>query len=86
MSKCRNCRKVRRLERELGEAQLLLFAAVRNSAVLPLGIKLGKTEREISEKTFETIAEMKKIVDYAKMRKCMMLADRRKENAESDHE
>ena len=85
-SKCKNCRKVARLERKLEEAKLLLFAVVRNSAVLPLGVKLGKTEKEISEKTFETIVEIKKTVDYAKTRKCMELADRRDEDAEPDDE
>lgn len=84
MSKCKNCRRVIRLERELGEAQLLLFAAVRNTTVLPLGLKLGKTEKEISEKTFETIVEMKKAVDYAKMRKCMKLANRRDKDDEEE--
>ena len=74
-SKCKTCRKVARLERKLEEAQLFLFAAVRNTAVLPLGVKLGKTEKEISEKTFQTIAEMKTTVNYEKTRKCMMLAD-----------
>ena len=82
-SKCKNCRKVARLERKLEEAQLLLFAAVR-TAVLPLGVKLGKNEKEISEKTFETIVEMKKTVDYAKTRKCMELADWTDEDAEEE--
>ena len=85
-SKCKNCRKVARLERKLEEAQLLLFAVVRNSAVLPLGVKLGKTEKEISEKIFETIVEIKKTVDYAKTRKCMELAEWRDEDAEEDSE
>lgn len=83
-SKCKNCRKVARLERKLEETQLLLFAVVRNTAVLPLGVKLGKTEKEISEKTFETIVEIKKTVDYAKTRKCMELADWRDEDAEEE--
>lgn len=78
-SKCKSCRKVARLERKLEEAHILLFAAVRNTAVLPLGVKLGKTEKEISEKTFETIVEMRNTVDYEKTRKCMMLADWREE-------
>lgn len=74
-NKCKNCRKVARLERKLEEAYILLFAVVRNSAVLPIGIKLGKTEKEISDKTFETIAEMRNTVDYKKTRRCMELAD-----------
>lgn len=85
-SKCKTCRKVARLERKLEEAQILLFAAVRNTAVLPLGVKLGKTEKEISEKTFEIIVEMRNTVDYEKTRKCMMLADWGNEDAESERE
>ena len=85
-SKCKNCRKVTRLERKLEEAYILLFAVVRSTAVLPLGVKLGKTEKEVSEKTFETIAELKKTVDYGKTRKCMDLADWRDEDAEPDDE
>lgn len=85
-SKCKTCRKVTRLERKLEEAQLLLFAVVRNTAVLPLGVKLGKTEKEISEKTFETIVEIKKTVDYEKTRRCMELADSRDEDEEEPAE
>ena len=84
-SKCKTCRKVARLERKLEEAHILLFAAVR-TAVLPLGVKLGKTEKEISEKTFETIVEMRNTVDYEKTRKCMMLADWGNEDAKSERE
>ncbi len=76
---CEACKKVAELERRLDEAQLILFAVVRNSAVLPLGSKLGKTEKEISEMTFMTIDEIKKCVDYAKMRKVMKLANRKDE-------
>lgn len=73
-SKCKKCRQMRRLERKLEETQMLLFAAVR-AATLPIGLKLGKTEKEISEKTFETIVEMKNTVDFAKIRRSMLLAD-----------
>ena len=83
-TKCKNCRKVERLERKLEEAYILLFAAIRNTAVLPLGTKLGKNEKEISEKTFETIEEMKKTVDYTKTRRCMALANWRDEDAEEE--
>lgn len=83
-SKCKNCRKVARLERKLDEAYILLFATVRNTAVLPLGVKLGKTEKEISDKTFETIAELKKTVDYNKTRRCMALAESWEEDDEED--
>ena len=74
-TKCKNCRKVARLERKLEEAYILLFVAIRTTAVLPIGAKLGKTDKEISDKTFETIAEMKNTVDYCKTRRLMELAD-----------
>ena len=84
-SKCKSCRKVAKLERRLEEAYILLFAAVRNTTVLPLGLHFGKSEKEISDKTFETIAEMKKTVDYNQTRKLMGLTEYwDKENAENE--
>lgn len=74
-SKCKVCRKVARLERKLEETYVMLFAVVRNAAVLPMGRKLGKSEKDISEKTFETIAEIRKAIDYTAMRKSMSLAE-----------
>lgn len=55
--------------------ETLLFATVRNLAILPIGQKLGKTQKEITEKTFETIEEIKKKVDIPQMRSLMRLAD-----------
>ena len=55
--------------------ETLLFATVRNLAILPIGQKLGKTQKEITEKTFETIEEIKKKVDIPQMRSLMHLAD-----------
>lgn len=49
---------------ELEKYKLLLFMAVRNSAVLPKGLELGKTEEEISKMTMETMAEMETMIDF----------------------
>lgn len=59
--------------------KLLMFAFVRNSQVAPIGYQLKKTEKQITDKTFETIKEAEKIVDFEKMRKFMNLASE-KEN------
>lgn len=52
------------------EAEVLLFAVVR-SAVLPIGLALHKTEAEITAKTWETIEEMRKMVDMNRIRALM---------------
>lgn len=59
--------------------KLLLFAFIRNSSVAPVGLKLGKSQQEITDKVFETIKEAEKIVDFEKMREFMNLASE-KEN------
>lgn len=50
--------------KELERLELTLFMVVRNSKVLPTGIKLGKSEKEISDMTKDTIKELKKIVNF----------------------
>lgn len=50
------------------KTKLILFMVVRNSQVLPTGIKLGKTEKEISDKTKETIKALEKMIDFDKAR------------------
>lgn len=37
---------------------------VRNSKVLPAGIKLGKTEKEITDMTKETIKSLEKMINF----------------------
>ena len=59
--------------------RLLMFTFVRNSQVAPVGYQLKKTEQQITDKTFETIKEAEKIVDFEKMRGYMNLASE-KEN------
>ncbi len=69
------------LEKELAETKALLFVAVRNMAVLPRGLLLGKTEAEISAKTFETIEVMKKKFNYKAVKTLMDLGANNGTNA-----
>lgn len=66
-------------EEVIKRQRLLLFAFIRNSSVAPVGLKLGKSQQEITDKVFETIKEAEKIVDFEKMREFMNLASE-KEN------
>ncbi len=50
------------------KTKLILFMVVRNSQVLPVGIKLNKTEKEISDKTKETIKGLEKMINFDKAR------------------
>lgn len=54
--------------------RLQIFAFVRNSAVLPVGIRLRKSEQEITDKTFETIEAAKAMLDVEAVRAAMNLA------------
>ena len=65
MRKMWNC-DVREMSRmsEAEKYKLLLFMVVRNSAVLPKGLELGKSEEEISKMTMETMAEMEIMIDF----------------------
>lgn len=46
--------------------KLMLFMVVRNSKVLPVGLKLNKSQKEITDKTKETIKELEKNIDFEK--------------------
>ena len=46
--------------------KLILFMVVRNSQVLPVAMKLNKTEKEITDKTKETIKDLEKMIDFKK--------------------
>lgn len=48
--------------------KLMLFIVVRNNQVLPDGIKLNKTEKEITEMTKKTITELEKMIDFEKVK------------------
>lgn len=44
--------------------ELMLFMVVRNTVVLPKGIELGKSLKEISDMTKETIREIERQIDF----------------------
>lgn len=51
---------------ELEKYKLMLFMVVRNSKVLPIGLKLNKSQKEITDKTKETIEELEKSINFEK--------------------
>ena len=57
--------------------RLQIFAFVRNSAVLPVGRRLNKSEQEITDKTFETIEAAKNMIDVEAVKAAMNLATKR---------
>lgn len=69
MNQCDECH----LNAKVEELELLLFAVVRNRAIAPIGYRMGKTEAEITAKTYETLEAIKMIVDRQKMRELMKL-------------
>ena len=48
--------------------KLALFAAIRNSTVMPAGVKLGKDMHEINKMSVETMHELLKMCDFEKLR------------------
>jgi hypothetical protein len=48
---------------------------VRNSAVLPKGLELGKSEEEISKMTIETMAEMETMIDFRRAKELYKLGE-----------
>lgn len=44
--------------------KLALFMIIRNSTVMPKGIKLGKNDKEINERSYETLCEVLAMLDY----------------------
>lgn len=50
------------------KTKLMLFMVVRNSQVLPAGMKLNKTEKEITDMTKVTIKEIEKMINFEKAR------------------
>lgn len=49
---------------EAERLKLMLFMVVRNSTVLPKGLELDKTEKEISEMTVDTMREIETMIDF----------------------
>ena len=78
------CGEISRLQEKLADTELLLFAVVRGRLVLPIGVRLGKTEKEISEKTFETIERISEKVDRGRMRELMALISKESEDESGD--
>lgn len=72
-------RKIMELNAEIKMLRLQMFAFVRNSAVLPVGRCLNKSEQEITDKTFETIEAAKAMLDVEAVKELMNLASN-KEN------
>lgn len=46
------------------EYKLALFNVVRNSAVMPKGIALGKSKEEINQMSWDTVKEIMKVCDF----------------------
>lgn len=57
---------IEKVKTENEKLKLILFMVVRNSQVLPVGMKLKKTEKEITDKTKETIKELEKMINFEK--------------------
>lgn len=55
--------------------KLMLFMVVRNSAVLPKGMELGKSEEEISAMTIETMQELEGMIDFRRAKELYELGD-----------
>ena len=49
--------------------KLALFMVIRNSMVMPQGIKLGKTYKEINEMSYETMCSVLTMIDYDRAEK-----------------
>lgn len=48
--------------------KIALFMVIRNSKVMPTGLKLGKSEEEINKMSYETMCELLMMIDYDKAR------------------
>lgn len=53
---------------ETEQYKLALFAAIRNSMVMPAGVKLGKNMHEINKMSVETMHKVFKMCDFEKLR------------------
>ena len=49
--------------------KLALFMVIRNSIVMPQGIKLGKTDKEINEMSYGTMCSVLTMIDYDRAEK-----------------
>ena len=46
--------------------KLALFMIIRNSKVLPKGLELGKSQKEINKMSYQTIQELLNMIDFDK--------------------
>lgn len=49
--------------------KIALFMVIRNSKVMPKGIELGKTEKEINKMSYQTMQEVFKMIDFERAEK-----------------
>lgn len=49
--------------------KLALFMVIRNSIVMPQGIKLGKTNKEINKMSYETMCSVLTMINYDRAEK-----------------
>ena len=52
------------ITRKARELELALFLVVRNSKVLPIGLRLNKSNQEITDMTLETVEKIKESINY----------------------
>lgn len=57
---------VKNVLNELEKYKLMLFIVVRNSKILPVGLKLNKTQKEITKMAKDTIRGIEAITDFRK--------------------
>lgn len=46
--------------------KLALFMIIRNSKVLPKGLELGKSQKEINKMSYQTMQEVLNMIDFDK--------------------
>lgn len=49
--------------------KLALFIVIRNSKVMPIGRKLGKSQKEINKMSYETLCEVITMIDFNRAEK-----------------
>lgn len=55
---------VKNVLNELEKYKLMLFMVVRNYQILPIGLKIKKSQKEITEMTKDTIKELEKNINF----------------------
>lgn len=63
------CERLKKREEILNKYKLALFMVIRNSTVMPQGIKLGKADKEINEMSYETMCSVLTMIDYDQAKK-----------------